>query len=394
MLLYLMLVSVCSASPAQAGDMVADGTKVSMMVRAYLPDAPLAVCNEETVRGRFMFESQPQFIADLAAAGVDIVSTGDGIQIGCSEAEEAPVPVAIAPVPQPEPEEPRREITQVSTDFLALGDIQRLIAPFDQFNVSGPQFGPGLFALIGPEDQIEQVSQFVTLSDICPAMLHVEVAVMVDEEFAEDFFNFGISIQNRSQSIGLAEAFAATQGIFVQMPELDVAIEKIKGNGEVVQFSRLSGLVNVGGQLVIRDGQDIPISGATVVQEETVTQSITYRSVGNNLTLTPTASGEEVFFTIDHEISTVGPDSVLGPTFSARRTTTVARWAEGEVFQIGLTGVQETRKSRSRGFLKRRRAKEHAEISAVLLAAFRQLPCGGGSAASAVASAARQEGGR
>lgn len=379
---------------------------------------PVKACSPGgVVTGPLAFQGPVDLAQGLRRLGGDVVFTGAGFEVGC--AMQHPPQVANVPsgnpldpllgsrsgvpqysersdpnaplgapfgngsggmaaqtmeVPQPIAEPP--EVKMVQTHYVRGGRLIEMLKGLPGFQVLGDVDRVGPLLLIGPKGMMGEAVGIVQAVDQCPAKVEVQAAVLAKD--AKDGSNRGLGLK---LSTGNGNSFVGTDqtgvsaGFRINIPQLQAFITAERQRSGLIQLATLGGEVVQGEALTLNDGGEVPIRQQSVSSNGETRTGVTYKKTGHLLTIKVLAVGEFIVGEIEHEISTVGPATDLGPTFATRATKTTFRLRPYEPLALSLSGLQSASEGKTSGILFGRSNKDRSQSSGVLVLSLKPLSC-------------------
>jgi type II secretory pathway component GspD/PulD (secretin) len=277
---------------------------------------------------------------------------------------------AVEPVAPPEP--PKTEIVRSRytvgkrlTDMLAKVPGLAVVAEADRV---------GPVAFTGPEESVAEALKLFKAIDQCPTKIEVQASILVKQSSLSASRGFGVQLRLGGNDFVLGGQ-ATGSGVSIDIPALSAFIAAAKDRSGLVQLSSLGGEVNEGDELELNDGGEVPIRGETIITDRDTRPSVSYRKTGHTLKVRVLSAGEFIVGELTHELSTVGTQTELGPTFGSRSTKTTFRLRPFEPLALSLSGLDGGREEKRRGILSSSKSSSRQTDSAVLVLAMRPLTC-------------------
>jgi IMP dehydrogenase/GMP reductase len=233
----------------------------------------------------------------------------------------------------------------------------------------------GPVAFSGSRTIVADALKLMAELDRCPTRVEVQASILVKGRTESASRGAGLQLRIGGNDFVLGYANPSGAGISIDIPQLSAFIAAAKANAGFVQLSTIGGQLLEGSEIVLKDGSEVPIRGEAIVTDRETRQSVTYRSVGHNLTLRLQSVGDYLVGEVEHELSTLGATTDLGPTFGTRSTTTAFRVKPFEPLAISLSGLDGGHEERRKGILSAFTAKSRENASAVLILALKPLSC-------------------
>jgi hypothetical protein len=170
--------------------------------------------------------------------------------------------------------------------------------------------------IAGPADVVAQARSYIDAVNVCPVGLDMEASVIQRSDSQLRNRDAGVRIGTRSIGIGEPGTSTATG---INFSWLSAFLEARKETAQFRVNASHKALLLPGEPVVLRDGGEAPVRGATSVTDRETRVDVVYRSTGFNLDLTLLAiDGSDALLTVDQAYSSVGAVTDLGPTFNNR----------------------------------------------------------------------------
>ena len=274
--------------------------------------------------------------------------------------------------PLPPPEPPTTEI--VRSRYTLGKRLTEMLAKVPGLAVVAEADRVGPVAFTGPKESVSEALKLFRAIDTCPTKVEVQASILVKQTSLSASRGFGVQLRLGGNDFVLGGQ-ATGSGVSIDIPQLSAFISAAKDRAGLVQLSSLGGEVNEGEELQLNDGGEVPIQGETIITDRDTRPSVTYRKTGHTLTIRILSVGDFIVGQLEHELSTVGNQTALGPTFGTRSTRTTFRLRPFEPLALSLSGLDGGRDEKHSGILSSSKSKSRETDSAVLVLALRPLSC-------------------
>lgn len=226
----------------------------------------------------------------------------------------------------------------------------RLPEATDRMRLSWDLEGGKLLVYATPEDYADLLSTLRVL-DRAPQQVSIsaviaEVGLTNNLEYGVEYFLEGLDVDgfgtlDFTGSTGGTEGVPTGSAFFAGASGFAI-VQALDNEGDVEILSQPHVTVVDGGTAKIQIGGEVPISEGNVDTETGgLRQQITYRDTGTTLDIQVNVNESgEVAMKVLKEISAVGPDSDLGPTFTTRELNTDVIVPHGKTLVLG--GIVDT----------------------------------------------------
>lgn len=335
---------------------------------------PIRSCTNAPVTGHRDIRTLADAAEFFAGAGLPVSFVGTNLQVGCDAADQAlPTTIDSPNVPRGSPLNPfgtgggvtfapgqnpsysappppvRQEPPVVATmeaKWVKRPVLEKVASALGLKMVFDDTPDHPIL-LAGPADVVEQAGVYINALNVCPVGLDMEASVIQRSDSQLRSRDAGIRIGTRSIGVGEPGTSTATG---INFSWLTAFLEARKETAQFRVNASHKALLLPGEPVVLRDGGEAPVRGATSVTDRETRTDVVYRSTGFNLDLTLLAiDGSDALLAVEQAYSSVGAVTDLGPSFNNRSFKSVVRVPIGEASVLAVTGSDAVSTSKRRG---------------------------------------------